>query len=37
MNTLRNIVVILFLLPFVLVVIAVAYLAAWCGLLREVD
>ncbi len=37
MNTLRNIVVVLFLLPFVLVLVCVAYLAAWCGLLREVD
>ncbi len=37
MNTLRNIVVVLFLLPFVVVLVCVAHIAGWCGLLREVD
>ncbi len=33
----RNLAVVLFLLPFVVVLVCVAYIAAWCGLLREVD
>lgn len=37
MKPLRDVAVILFLLPFVLVLVCVACIAGWCGLLREVD
>ncbi len=37
MKPLRNVLCVLFLLPFVLVLVCVACLAHWCGLLREVD
>ncbi len=37
MKVIRDLAVILFLLPFVVALVCVAHIAGWCGLLREVD